>query len=177
PFFLIATENPTEFEGTFPLPEAQKDRFFMTVQIGYPPRDAESQMLENQRRITHPVTDLEPVSSLEEVSAFKETVVSVHVEQNIKNYILDLVNATREGSHFRLGVSPRGSLALYKGAQAHAALSGRDYVIPDDVKQVFLPICVQRVILASDYLIKGGSPGEALGSVLSSTEVPPVRQD
>ncbi|MDA3812100.1 MAG: MoxR family ATPase [Spirochaetaceae bacterium] len=175
PFFLIATENPMEFEGTFPLPEAQKDRFFMTINIGYPSRDSEAKILESHRRISHPITDLKSVSTLDELLRFKEEVVHIHVDNSVRDYILDLVSATRTSSYFQLGVSPRGSLALYKGSQAYAALAGRDYVIPEDVKAIFHSIMLQRVILKSEHLIKGLTVSDALDVLLSSTEVPPMK--
>lgn len=174
PFFLIATENPTEFEGTFPLPEAQKDRFFMTINIGYPSRQAEAQILESHRRLTHPITDLKAVSNLDELKKFKEEVVNIYVKDSVRDYILDLIDATRSSSYFTLGVSPRGSLALYKGAQAYSALQGRDYVVPDDVRYVFPSIMLQRVILKSEHLIKGLKVEEALDTLLNSVEVPPM---
>lgn len=175
PFFLIATENPTEFEGTFPLPEAQKDRFFMTINIGYPSRDSEIKILESHRRVTHPITDLRSVSNLDELIKFKEQVVNIDVDVTVREYILDLVTATRESSYFQLGVSPRGSLALYKGAQAYAAILGRDYVIPDDVRVIFHSIMLQRVLLKPEYLIKGVTVHDALDTIISNVEVPPKR--
>lgn len=176
PFFLIATENPEEFEGTFPLPEAQKDRFFMTINIGYPSREAEAMILESQRRTTHPVTDLKPVSSLEEVLKFQEEIVNIHVDEVVREYILDLVEATRNSPLFKQGVSPRGSLALYRGAQAYSALQGRDYVLPDDIKEVFLPIMLQRVILKSEHLMKGLKVREALIQLLDSVPAPVTKE-
>ncbi|MBN2618935.1 MAG: MoxR family ATPase [Spirochaetales bacterium] len=172
PFFLIATENPTEFEGTFPLPEAQKDRFFMTINIGYPSREAEAEILESQRRLTHPVNDLKPVSSLSEILKYKEEVVKVHVDNSVRDYILDLVNKTRTLDLFHLGVSPRGTLALYKGSQAFSALQGRDFVTPNDVKSVFHSILKQRVLLKPATLLKGLTVERALDQVLQSVEVP-----
>lgn len=175
PFFLIATENPVEFEGTFPLPEAQKDRFFMSLSIGYPHRDAEKMILESQRRLDHPITDLKPVSNLEEVIGFQKKVVEIDVSSELRDYIIDLADETRKCSYFQLGISPRGSLALYKGAQALAAIKGRDYILPDDIKDIFLPICMQRVILKPEYQIKGISASEALETILNSINVPGSR--
>lgn len=174
PFFLIATENPTEFEGTFPIPEAQKDRFFMSLNIGYPDRESEREILESHRRITHPITDLEPVSNIKEVIQFKEAVVDIHVEESVREFILDIVESTRKREYFQLGASPRGSLALYKGSQAYAAIKGRDYVIPEDVIDIFLPIMSQRVILKSEYLIKGIKIETALEECLASVTIPPM---
>jgi len=174
PFFILATENPSEFEGTFPLPEAQKDRFFMTINIGYPSREAEIMILESQRRLTHPVNDLEAVSSLDELLKFRARVLALHVSPEVRDYVLNLVDETRNNSLFHLGISPRGSLALYKGAQAKAAIEGRDYVIPEDVIAVFMPIMRQRVIVKPEHQIRGIGIDEALRSVLDKVEVPPV---
>lgn len=174
PFFLMATENPVEFEGTFPLPEAQKDRFFMTVNIGYPSREAEAMILESQRRLTHPVNDLNAVSSLEELLQFRKEVVNLHVSAEIREYMIDLAEETRKNSMFRLGISPRGTLALYRGAQACAALDGREFVIPEDVQSIFVPIMRQRVIISPKQLIKGLTVEEALETVLNQIAVPPI---
>lgn len=174
PFFLIATENPTEFEGTFPLPEAQKDRFFMTINIGYPSRDAERDILESHRRITHPISDLKAVSDLDELKKLKKSIVTIHVNEEVREFILDLVESTRKSTFFQLGASPRGSLALFKGAQAYAAIQGRDFVIPEDVIEVFKPIMCQRVVLKSEHLIKGMSVEVALESILGEVTIPPM---
>jgi MoxR-like ATPase len=172
PFFLMATENPVEFEGTFPLPEAQKDRFFLSIKIGYPGRNSEEQILESQRRTTHPVTDIDAVTDLSTVLAMQEKAVQVHVSPAVKGYILDLSEATRREPRLQLGASPRGSLALYKGAQALAAMRGRDYVIPEDVKELFVSICAKRVIVRSEYIIKGTGSEDVLAEVLDRIEVP-----
>jgi MoxR-like ATPase len=172
PFFLLATENPIEFEGTFPLPEAQKDRFFLSLKIGYPPRDAEALILETQRRTTHPITDLKSVSSLKTVAQIQNTVVNVKVEENLRDYIIGLVETSRKHPLFQLGISPRGSLALYKGAQALAALRGRDYVVPEDIKELVLPIFSKRVIVKSEHLIKGINEEAALSQLLDTVDLP-----
>lgn len=174
PFFLIATENPTEFEGTFPLPEAQKDRFFMTLNIGYPSREAERNILESHKRTNHPVTDLKAVSNLEELKKMKNLVVTVHVDEIVREFILDLIESTRRSKYFQLGASPRGSLALFKGSQAYAAIKGREFVIPEDVIDVFKPIMCQRVVLKSEHLIKGISVNAALDYVLGEVTIPPM---
>ncbi len=175
PFFLMATENPVEFEGTFPLPEAQKDRFFMALKIGYPERGAEEAILESQRRVTHPVTDVQAVTELKTVLEMQKTIVQVHVNPEVRTYILDLTEATRKDPRVRLGVSPRGSLALYKGAQALAAIQGRDYVIPEDVKGLWLDICSKRIIVRSEHLIKGIIPEEILAGVSEAVEAPVLK--
>ena len=175
PFFLMATENPVEFEGTFPLPEAQKDRFFLSLQIGYPDRAAEERILESQRRTSHPVADIEPVTDLQTVLAMQRLVVQVHVSPVIRSYILDIGEQTRQEPRLRLGISPRGSLALYKGAQALAALQGRDYVIPEDVKRLFIPVCAKRVIVRSEFLVKGITAEQLLSQAIERVEVPVLK--
>ena len=175
PFFVMATENPIEFEGTFPLPEAQKDRFFLTIKIGYPPRDAESLILETQRRTTHPITDLKPVSNLDAVTEIQKLVVNIQVEKSLRDYILDIVEASRKQNVFQLGISPRGTLALYKGAQALAALRGRDFVIPEDIKELAYPIFSKRIIIKSEYLIKGMTEETAINRLLDTVEVPVLK--
>jgi len=176
PFFLMATENPIEFEGTFPLPEAQKDRFFLSLKIGYPPREAESQILETQRRTTHPITDLKPVTEPASVLGIQKTVVNVRVDGSLKDYILDIVAASRKHPLFQLGISPRGSLALYKGAQALAALRGRDYAIPEDIKALVLPIFSKRVIIKPEQLMKGITEEIALGQLIDSIDLPVFKE-
>ena len=175
PFFLMATENPVEFEGTFPLPEAQKDRFFLSLKIGYPDRSSEEEILESQRRTSHPVSDIEAVTELETVLSMQRLVAEVHVAAPLRGYILDITGQTRREARLRLGVSPRGSLALYKGAQALAAIRGRDYVIPEDVKELFIPVCAKRVIVRSEHLIKGITAEELLAQAIDHVEVPVLK--
>lgn len=174
PFFLIATENPIEFEGTFPLPEAQKDRFFISLRIGYPSFDTELDIIENQRRAGHPVFDVEPAVSLDEILKHQNTIHQVFVHQEIRKYLLTMVDRSRKESTFRLGISPRGSLALFRGAQAYAALMGRSYVIPDDVKDLFIPVCEKRVIIHPEQVYKGITAQMALKNICDSVDVPPM---
>jgi len=175
PFFVLATENPVEFEGTFPLPEAQKDRFLLSLSIGYPDTEFESLMLENQRRITHPVTDIKPVALAEEIAPFQEAVSAIHVDPVVKDYLLALVKATRNEPHLRVGISPRGSLALYRAAQAYAAVRNRDYVTPEDVKEIAPSIFRQRLLLSSEAFVRGIQPDRIIRSILDSTPVPEYR--
>jgi MoxR-like ATPase len=175
PFFLMATENPVEFEGTFPLPEAQKDRFFLSLKIGYPDRVSEEEILESQRRISHPVTDIQAVTDLGSVLTMQQLVVKVHVSPALRGYILDIAEQTRREARLRLGVSPRGSLALYKGAQALAAMRGRDYATPEDVKELFIPVCAKRVIVRSEHLVKGITAEELLSQAVDRVEVPVLK--
>jgi MoxR-like ATPase len=175
PFFVLATENPVEFEGTFPLPEAQKDRFLLSLRIGYPDRKSEEEMLENQRRITHPVTDLRPAAAAEEILPLQERVTQIHVAPMVRDYLLTLVEATRHEPNLRVGVSPRGSLALYRVAQAYAALHNRDYVIPEDIKEMAPPVFRQRMLLSSEAFVRGIIPDRIIESILDKTPVPEYR--
>ncbi|HUV08540.1 MAG TPA: MoxR family ATPase [Spirochaetia bacterium] len=172
PFFLIATENPVEFEGTFPLPEAQKDRFFLSLKIGYPPRDAEEEILESHRRMTHPVIDIEPVTDLDSLLEMQRLILEVHVNPDIRSYLLNIITETREDTRLLLGVSPRGSLALYRGAQALAAIRGRDYIVPEDIKELAFPVLSKRIIVKSEHLIKGLTEESAIRDLLERIEVP-----
>jgi MoxR-like ATPase len=175
PFIVMATQNPVEYEGTFPLPEAQKDRFLLSLKIGYPDQESEARMLENQRRITHPVTDLRPVVSVAEVLSFQEEVTRVHVDPQVRNYLLSLVTATREDNNLRAGISPRGSLALYRVSQALASLRGRDYVSPTDIKEMAPPVFRQRLLLSSEALVRGIQPDRIIASILDSVPMPEYR--
>jgi MoxR-like ATPase len=177
PFFMMATENPVEFEGTFPLPEAQKDRFFMTVQVGYPPREAELAMLESQRRLTHPVVDLEAVTDLPTVRAMQQAVLEVHVAPALHAYLLDLVDQSRQDPRLALGVSPRGSLALFRGSQALAALDGRSYVVPEDIKALALPVFKKRLILKPEQVMRGVTEEQVIRDVLDRVEVPLIKAE
>jgi len=175
PFFVMATENPVEYEGTFPLPEAQKDRFLLSLGIGYPDRDSETLMLESQRRITHPVTDLQQVVSGEEVLTIQEAITQVHMDPLVRNYLLDLVEATRQDSGLRAGISPRGSLALYRVSQALAAVRNRDYVIPEDVKEMAPSVFNQRLLLSPEALVRGIKPERIISAVLDRVPAPEYR--
>ncbi|HUX51511.1 MAG TPA: MoxR family ATPase [Spirochaetia bacterium] len=172
PFFVMATENPVEFEGTFPLPEAQKDRFFLSLHVGYPEREVEKQIVEQQRRMTHPVDDIKQVTDPETIRTMQEAVLSVFVDETVFDYMLNLVEASRQAPGVRIGVSPRGTLALYKGSQALAALHGRDFVLPDDVKRLVHGVFDKRIILNADAQIKGLSAEAVVDRVLGSIPVP-----
>jgi MoxR-like ATPase len=166
PFLLLATENPIEHEGTFPLPEAQLDRFFLRTTLGYPDREHERQILREQRH-GHPLTGLEPAISTEELQKLQRVVEDVYLDELIETWILDLVSATRELDEVALGASVRGSLALERGARARALLHGRDFVSPDDVEALFLPVLGHRIVFSTRFLIEQrrrgrGNPLEAL---------------
>jgi MoxR-like ATPase len=153
PFLLLATENPIEHEGTFPLPEAQLDRFFLRTTLGYPDREHERQILREQRH-GHPLEDLEPAITVDELRRLQRVVEDVYLDEQIESWILDLVGATRQLDEVALGASVRGSLALERGARALALLHGRDFVSPDDVEALFLPVLAHRIVFATRFLIE-----------------------
>ncbi|HSH03510.1 MAG TPA: MoxR family ATPase [Anaerolineae bacterium] len=170
PFLVIATQNPIEYEGTFPLPEAQLDRFFMKLSLGYLDEASESQMLLNLGR-QHPITALQPVVDGAQIPTLAQQLWDIHVDDTIRNYIVRLVNATRHHPDLLLGASPRGSHALYRGAQAYAALHGRDHALPDDVKTLFLPLLSHRCILQPESTLRGLTVTTILQTILQTTEL------
>ncbi|MDR1399634.1 MAG: MoxR family ATPase [Treponema sp.] len=175
PFFVLSTENPVEFEGTFPLPEAQKDRFMVSINIGYPDHDSEALMLENQRRVSHPVNDITRAVDASEITALQEAVTQIHVDPTVRNYLLSLIEASRQESALRIGLSPRGSLALYRASQAYAAIRNRDFVTPEDVKTMAGPVFRQRLLLSSESVVRGITPDRIIESILDKTPVPEYR--
>jgi MoxR-like ATPase len=174
PFLVLATQNPIEYEGTFPLPEAQLDRFMLRINLGYPTKTDEASILEAQRMV-HPVLEITQVVSVEELLEAQEKVKSVYVDDLVKEYIVLLVDASRHHPDVYLGASPRGSLALYKTAQAHAAIAGRDYVIPDDVKALAESTMAHRLIISPAARIKNVDPREVVQELLDSVPVPGTR--
>ncbi len=172
PFFVIATENPVESEGTFPLPEAQKDRFMMCLSIGYPNKNDEMQIITAQRTLVHPVEELEAVTSKEEILKCMEEALTVHVDEAVMEYLLNLVDATRKNENLAAGISPRGSIALYKAAQSYAAVNGRNYVTPEDVKLLALPVFLKRLILKGDAIIKGLTAQTIINELLETIPIP-----
>jgi MoxR-like ATPase len=145
PFMVIATENPVEFEGTYPLPESQLDRFLLRIPLGYPPREVEMQVLTSHRD-GEPVDTLMPVLDCEQVIALQATARQIKVDDSVNEYLLDIVQATRKSDELHVGVSTRGALAFYRASQAAALVAGREYVVPDDVKQLAVPVLAHRVI-------------------------------
>ena len=168
PFLVLATQNPIEYEGTFPLPEAQLDRFLMRLSVGYPSRADERQILVNLWR-EHPVTKIGKVVDGQELSELQKRVWDVNVDSTLQDYIVDLVEATRSHPDVSLGVSPRGSLALLKGAQAFAASRGRDYVIPEDIKTLVPLTLAHRLILKPEAELRGRSARSILEDILEKT--------
>lgn len=174
PFLVLATQNPIEYEGTFPLPEAQLDRFMLRIHMGYPDKTHEIAILGAQQFI-HPINQLEQVVSQEELLAAQEAVKEVYADDLIKDYIVSLCSATRNHPDVYLGVSPRGSLALYRTSQALAAIRRRDYIIPDDVKYLAEATLAHRLIISPAARIKNVDPREVIQDILSSVPVPGAR--
>jgi MoxR-like ATPase len=168
PFLVMATQNPIEYEGTFPLPEAQLDRFLMRLSLGYPKPLDERQILINLRR-EHPITHLEQAVDSEQMLDLQKQVWDVHIDETLQDYIVALVNATRIHRDLALGVSPRGSLALFKSAQALAAVRGRDHVIPDDIKYLVPVTLPHRLIIQPEAELRGRNSQGILQDVLEET--------
>jgi len=171
PFLVLATQNPIEYEGTFPLPEAQLDRFLMRVNLGYPDRQDELEVLASRQR-EQPIDDLEQVVTLEEVFAAQEAVKDVYVDPLVSNYIVDIARATREHNDVYLGASPRGSLGLFRAGQAMAAVAGRDYVVPDDVKRLGESVLSHRVIVSPAARIRSVDTRAIVAGILDFVAVP-----
>jgi MoxR-like ATPase len=174
PFLVIATQNPIEYEGTFALPEAQLDRFMLRIRMGYPQPIDEIVILDEQKR-THPLDDLEEVVGLEELREMQSAIREVHVESSISDYIVRLVNGTRNHPDVYLGASPRGSIALYRASQALAGLLGRDYVIPDDVKMLAEAALAHRLIIKTSSTIHDVQAGQVVRELLETLPVEPIR--
>jgi MoxR-like ATPase len=158
PFLLLATENPIEYEGTFPLPEAQLDRFFLKTALGYPEIDDELSIIDDQR-IAHPLGSLEPAVTLEDIALLRTAVHDVYVDDVLKRWLVELVRATRVLDDVAMGASVRGSLALERAVRAWALLHGRDYVIPIDVEQLFVPVISHRLVFRSGFLARARASG------------------
>lgn len=173
PFFVIATQNPIESQGTFPLPEAQMDRFFMKLSLGYPEHSAEKNVL-TQYNSASPLETLAPVCDRNDVQKAADAVKNITVSEPIKDYIINIAEATRESDRLRLGVSPRATLALMKASQAYAAIMGRDFVIPDDVKKVSIPILSHRIITRSQNTIHLTETNEQIIEYIIDTVRAPI---
>ncbi|MBI5115912.1 MoxR family ATPase [Candidatus Poribacteria bacterium] len=176
PFMVVATQNPIEHEGTFPLPEAQLDRFLMRISVGYPSLEHERTILEQQRR-QHPIRSLQKISSADELLAVQEQIKSVHLHASVQDYLLRIVHATRTHPDLALGASPRGSLNLYRAAQAFATLDGRDYVIPDDIKILAPAVLAHRLIVKPESRLKRRTPRNLIEEILQATPAPVNRPD
>ena len=174
PFIVLATENPIEYEGTFPLPEAQLDRFLVRLSMGYPGRASEIDML-NRQTTVHPLNTLEQVVGVSDLLTAQDQVKQIHVDTLIKEYIVDLVETTRRHDDIYLGASPRGSIALYNATRAWAGLQGRDFVIPDDVKDLAEPTLAHRMIVSPAARMKGIDAREVVRELLQAVPVPGSR--
>ncbi|NTU74898.1 MAG: AAA domain-containing protein, partial [Anaerolineaceae bacterium] len=171
PFLVLATQNPIELEGTFPLPEAQLDRFLLRVNIGYPTQKEENAILE-RFRIDDPIANLQPVTTPEEIIAAQEERKSIRVEESLQDYIVRIARATRKHNDIQLGASPRATLALYQAAQAYAAVNGRSFILPDDVKYLSPFAFCHRMIIAPMAQLRGRSPEELIEDIVSEVPVP-----
>jgi MoxR-like ATPase len=171
PFMVLATQNPIEYEGTFPLPEAQLDRFLVRLRLGYPGINDEINILERQQ-FQHPVNDLQQVAPADELLKAQEAIKSIYVAPAVKHYIVELTHQTRQHADVYLGASPRGSLALFRTGQARAALQGRDFVLPDDIKALVKPALSHRVILGPAARMRDLSSDQVLDEILGIVPVP-----
>jgi MoxR-like ATPase len=175
PFFVMATQNPVEFEGTFPLPEAQMDRFLISLSIGYPDAHCEEEIIARQNE-RHPIYTLTAVAGAEDIIAIQKIVPTVHVDKNLLEYIIRITSATRTAGDVALGASPRGSISLCRASQSLALIRGRDFVIPEDVKELAVDTLKHRLILTSESRLKKSSAQGIIERILNDTPVP-VRQD
>lgn len=173
PFVVFATQNPVEHEGTFPLPEAQLDRFMIRLSVGYPSMVAESEMLERVRGGS-PVDTLQPVTDATTILRMQTSVREIYVHEKVREYILRLVGRTRDSTHLTLGASPRASIALFRAAQAYAAVEGRSYVIPDDVKHLAHPVLEHRLILNPESRLRRVTTHSVLRDIIAEVPVPAV---
>jgi MoxR-like ATPase len=171
PFMVLATQNPIEYEGTFPLPEAQLDRFLMRIDLGYTTLQNEIRILEEQQLI-HPILQLEPVVTVDEILVAQEAIKHIYVSDPVKRYIVELVRETREHPEVYLGASPRGSLSLFRAGQAQAALSGRDYVLPDDIKRLAPYVLPHRVVVSPAARLTDVSATKIVREILDTLAVP-----
>jgi MoxR-like ATPase len=171
PFLVIATQNPIELEGTFPLPEAQLDRFLLQIALGYPTVEEEEEILLRYEQ-QDPLTELQSVTDAATIIAQQAAVRRVHINADVRRYILAIVRHTREHASVQLGVSPRGTLALYRASQALAALRGRDYVIPSDVKQLCPAVLTHRIHISAQTRLRGRTTGQIIQEIVDSTPAP-----
>jgi len=171
PFLVIGTQNPIDHEGTFPLPEAQLDRFLMRFSLGYPTPEEEIKMLDMLRQV-HPLSQLKPVTTADELIACQRAVRDVHVDEKIRRYIVEVIQGTRQNEDLALGASPRASLALFRASQAMAAMLGRNYVLPDDIKRVATSILTHRVILRPESRLRKITAAAVIDEAIKDVRVP-----
>ena len=173
PFMVLATQNPVEYLGTYPLPEAQIDRFFMKISIGYPSAGEEAYIL-NRFKMSNPLDNLLPVAESEDIIALQEEIKGIHVDKSLGTYIVDIVGQTRRHPDVSLGSSPRGSLSLFRASQAWAFYNGRNYVLPDDIKKMVIPVLSHRIILKQEAKLKKVNPEDILDTIVNKIHVPVV---
>ncbi len=173
PFLVIATQNPIDHEGTFPLPEAQLDRFLMRLSLGYPGRKEEGDMLE-RLRVGHPIDTLAPVVTADDVITAQQAIRDIHVDPKVRDYLLDLVQATRDHEDIALGGSPRASIALYRAGQSLAAIRGNDFVTPDDVKRIAVPVLAHRLIIKPESRLRKVTATSVVHEILDEVAVPTI---
>ena len=175
PFIVIATQNPIEYEGVYPLPEAQLDRFLVRLQLGYPNRNEEVEILRRRMQRGQEEVQLDPTADAETILALQKTVEGIHVDDDVLGYITDIVQATRGQRQVEVGASPRGSLAIFKLARARAVFHGRDFVLPDDVKEVAASALVHRMIMKAESWVKGVDPNLVIDEILKLVPVPKAK--
>ncbi len=171
PFMVMATQNPIEYEGTFPLPEAQLDRFLLRITLGYPNEDEELSIVD-QQQLSHPIESLEAVACPEEISELQKVAREIYVDDLIKRYVISIINRTREHADIALGSSPRGTLALVRGAQGMALIRGRDYALPDDVKELAIPMIGHRIIVSASARMRGLEGSDLVEEIVNEVPVP-----
>ena len=171
PFMVMATQNPIEYEGTFPLPEAQLDRFLLMITLGYPTTEEELAIVENQR-VTHPIETLEAVATAEEIIGLQEAMKEIYVDELVKKYCVAITESTRDHEDISLGSSPRGSLALFRGGQATALIRGREFVLPDDVKELAVAMLGHRIIVSAAARMRGIHGRDVISTLLEQIPVP-----
>ena len=175
PFLVIATQNPVDHEGTFPLPEAQLDRFLIRLSLGYPSIDEEAKMLEKLQK-NHPIDELQPVATAQEVLNCQQAVREIFVDDKVRKYVLEIVHATRQHEDVSLGGSPRASIALFRTGQALAAVHGRNFVMPDDIKRMTVPVLGHRLILKPEARLRKRNPGHVIKEILDDVAVPVLKK-
>jgi MoxR-like ATPase len=173
---VLATQNPIEYEGTFPLPEAQLDRFMMKISVGYPEFDDEKAIL-RRFKTGNPIDKVNPVLTADDILELQNYVKQIHVDESIDNYIVNIVKSTRNHPDLQLGASPRGSLALFRAAQAWAVICGREYVLPDDVKELAKPVLSHRLIVKPEGKLMGLTAEDVLDNIMKQVHIPAVRRN
>ena len=177
PFLVFATQNPIEYEGTYPLPEAQTDRFIMKLSVGYPDEPEEREILSRMEHGNIHDIKVKNVVSTEDILSMQQAIQKVYIDEDLQKYIVNIVQSTRSASRVEVGISPRGSIALFKLAKAHAAFFGRDYVVPDDVKNVLIPALSHRLILKAEARVQGLKPESVINEIVNKIPVPTVENE